>query len=439
MNKIFLVIQREYLTRVKKTSFWVLTILVPLLMAALYSVPIYLATNPMKHTKVLVVDETTLFERSFESSDEIAYSDAGSLDYAKQMLEADSADAVVFVPARETTIPNDAYLYYRSDAPGINVQSDVENQLQTILRDNILLDVHGISPEDYAMIRDTRVNLHTQDLETGRDSLLEIKIAVGLALAVVIFMAIFLFGSQVMRGVMEEKSNRVVEVILSSVRPFQLMAGKVVGIAMVGLTQFLLWLLLGGIAIGGITLMNVDLFDRAEQQQITEIATKGAEATAQLEAAQAAVPVPDSIVGLASIDFGVLLSAFLFYFVCGYLLYAILFAAVGSVTDSETDSQQFTLPLTIPLLITFLLVPSMINEPSGSLATWLSIIPFTSPVAMMFRIPFGVPIWEVALSMVLLAAFVPLCTWVASKIYRMGILRYGQKTTWADLLKWLRL
>ena len=441
MNKILLVIQREYLTRVKKPSFWILTILVPILIAILYAIPILLATKPLEKSTILIVDESTLFERSFESSEQIIYKDAATLDYAKRQLQNDEdVDAIVFIPAHVSTIPTDAFLYYRSGAPSVNVQSDVDRQLQKILRNNILLDVHNINAEDYAMINNTTIHLHTQDLETGRDGFLEIKIAVGMILAIIIFMAIFMFGSQVMRGVMEEKSSRIVEVIVSSVRPFQLMMGKVVGIGLVGLTQFLLWIVLSAIGLGAIQATNSDLFQQINQQQeITEIATKGSEATAQFEAAQQAPAIPELVKGLASIDFGLIVSVFLFYFIFGYLLYATLFASVGSVTDNDTDSQQFTLPLTIPLLLTFMLTASFINAPSGALATWLSIIPFTSPIAMMFRIPFGVPVWQVVLSAVLLVVSFPLCTWAAAKIYRTGILRYGKKTTWGDLFKWLKV
>lgn len=439
MHKILLVIKREYLTRIKKPSFWVLTILFPILIAGLYIIPILLATKPLEKSTVLVVDDSTIFQKSFHSTENIEYRDAGSLDYAKAQLEEDNnLSAIIFIPARETQIPTDAFLYYRSDKPDVNVQSDVDRQLQEILRNNILLDVHNISAEDYALISDTKIKLHTRDLETGRDGFLEIKLAIGFILAFIIYMAIFMFGSQVMRGVMEEKTNRIVEVIVSSMHPFQLMMGKVIGIGLVGLTQFALWVVLSGIAIGGIQIANSDLFERAaEKQNISQIATKGVDATAQLEAVQNEAPLPEIIEGLASINFGLILSLFIFYFIFGYLLYATLFAGVGAVSDNETDSQQFTLPLTIPLLLTIICTVSFINEPSGTLATWLSIIPFTSPVAMMFRIPFGVKIWQVVISAALLIIFFPLCTWVAAKIYRIGILQYGKKITWKDLGKWI--
>ena len=440
MKKILLVIKREYFTRVKKKSFWILTILFPLLIAAIYAIPIYLASKPIEHANVLVVDETGLFQHAFRSSDNIAYRDAGSLAYAeRQLKEVDSVNAIVYIPARETTIPSDAFLYYRTGAPSPIVQADVDSQLQTILRDNILLDVHHISKEEYTLISNTRIYLRTQDIETGRDGFLEIKLVTGILLAFIIFFAIFMFCGQVMQGVSEEKQSRIVEVIVCSVKPFQLMMGKVIGIGLVGLTQFLLWMVLSGIALFGVQAANADMFARAaERQNITEIATKGADVTEQVAALQAAEPVSELVQGLTAINFPLLIGMFLFYFVFGYLLYASLFAACGALVDQGTDSQSFSLPVTIPLLLTFLLLPAMINEPSGGLSTWLSIIPFTSPVAMLFRIPFGVPILQLVLSMVLLVATFPLCTWVAAKIYRSGILLYGKKITWKDLFSWFR-
>lgn len=446
MNKILLVIQREYFTRVKKPSFWILSLVVPILLAGVYAIPIILAARPLEHANVLVVDDSGLFQGQFRSGRDITYHEAGSIDYARRQLEqTDTLDAIVYIPARETTLPRDAYLYYRTDAPSMTVQSDVNSQLQEILRNRILLDVHGLTPDDYTMLTTTHIKLRTQDIETGRDSFLQVKIALGIILAMLVFIAVFMFGSQVMRGVMEEKTSRIVEVIVCSVKPFQLMMGKVVGIGLVGLTQFALWVILSAVAVTGVQLTNADLFEQvAQRNSRTEIASKGSEATTQYQTAQYQAEqyqagegidnsLQDLIQGLTDINYGLIILLFIFYFVFGYLLYASLFAAAGSLVDNDTDSQQFTLPLTIPLLLSILLMPAMINEPSGSISVWLSIIPFTSPAAMLLRIPFGVPVWQVVLSMLLLLATFPLCIWAAAKIYRSAILRYGQKTTWRDV------
>ena len=451
MNKVLLVIQREYFTRVKKTSFWILTIVVPILLAVVYAIPIFLATRPLEHSHVLIVDDTGLFQGQFRSGRDISYHEAGSIDYARRQLQQyDSLDAIVYIPARETTLPRDAYLFYRSDMPALNVQTDAQNQLQEILRNRILLDVHGLTPEDYTLLTSTHIKLRTQDIETGRDGFLQVKIAVGIILAMLVFIAVFMFGSQVMRGVMEEKTSRIVEVIVCSVKPFQLMIGKVVGIGLVGLTQFALWVLLAGALVMGVQLTHADLFQQAtERHSQTEIASKGTEATYQYQTEQERAAqyqagegidnsIQDLIEGLTGINFAMIIFLFLFYFVFGYLLYASLFAAAGSLVDNETDSQQFTIPLTIPLILTILLLPSMIGQPSGSISVWLSIIPFTSPVAMLMRIPFGVPVWQVVLSMLLLLATFPLCIWAAARVYRSAILRYGQKASWRDVWRLLK-
>ena len=451
MNKVLLVIQREYFTRVKKTSFWILTIVVPILLAVVYAIPIFLATRPLEHSHVLIVDDTGLFQGQFRSGRDISYHEAGSIDYARRQLQQyDSLDAIVYIPARETTLPRDAYLFYRSDMPALNVQTDAQNQLQEILRNRILLDVHGLTTEDYTLLTSTHIKLRTQDIETGRDGFLQVKIAVGIILAMLVFIAVFMFGSQVMRGVMEEKTSRIVEVIVCSVKPFQLMMGKVVGIGLVGLTQFALWVLLAGALVMGVQLTHADLFQQAtERHSQTEIASKGTEATYQYQTEQERAAqyqagegidnsIQDLIEGLTGINFAMIIFLFLFYFVFGYLLYASLFAAAGSLVDNETDSQQFTIPLTIPLILTILLLPSMIGQPSGSISVWLSIIPFTSPVAMLMRIPFGVPVWQVVLSMLLLLATFPLCIWAAARVYRSAILRYGQKASWRDVWRLLK-
>ena len=451
MPKTFLVIQREYLTRIKKPSFWILTIVVPILFAVLYAIPILLVSKPIEHSHVLVVDDSGLFKGAFRSGRDITYHDAGSLDYAKrQLAQCDSLDAIVFIPARETSIPQDAFLYYRSDVPSMTVQSDVNSQLQEILRNCILLDVHGITPEDYVLLTSTKIHLRTQDIETGREGFLTIKVVIGGILALLVFIAVMSFGSQVLRGVTEEKSSRIVEVIVCSVKPFQLMMGKVVGVGLIGLTQFVLWVCLSAVAIVGLRVGNADLFSQAEgRHQVTQVATKGTEATSQYQAAQYQAAqyeagegvdkdLQDILEGLGSINFGLIIVLFVFYFLFGYLLYASLFAAVGAMSDSDTDSQPFTLPLTIPLLLTLLLLPAMMQAPSGNLGVWLSIIPFTSPIAMLFRLPFGVPIWQMAFSMLLLLATFPLCIWLAARIYRGAILRYGQKTTWRDIFRLTR-
>ena len=438
MKKILLIISREYLSRVKKKSFWILTIVVPLLLAGLYAIPIYMAIRPQEKTTVLVVDDTGLFGGSFKSSKEIVYQYAGSIDYAQRhMEEEDSVTAVLYVPARETTIPGDAFLYYKSKEPSAKLQSDVSEQLQSHLRTIILQDVHGITQEEFDQVNATRIKLHTKDLESGKEAFTEVKSAIGLVLGIIIFIVVLTFGSQVMTGVSEEKTSRIVEVIVSSVKPFQLMMGKVIGIGFVGLTQFALWIVLSMVGFVGIQASNPDLFEAAKaRQNMTEVATKGTDAIEQMQALNDTPMVTELVQGLTAIDFPLIIAMFLIYFVLGYFFYATLYAGVGALVDSDTNAQQFSLPITIPLMLVMMMMPAIINEPSGSLSAWLSMIPFTSPVAMLIRIPFGVPLWQAALSIGLLLLFVPINTWIAGRIYKRGILLYGKKITYKDIFSW---
>jgi ABC-2 type transport system permease protein len=360
---------------------------------------------------------------------------APSVAYAQRMVrDSGSADAVLYIPARETTIPNDAFLYYQDKVPSSELQSDISSQLQNRIRNIILQDVHGISEEEFESINAQSLKLHTKSLETGKQAFVEIKTVVGLVFGMVIFFVIFMFGASVMRGVAEEKTSRIVEVIVSSVKPFQLMMGKVVGIGLVGLTQFILWLLLSMVGMLGVRATNPTLFEQAESRQtISEIATKGEDLMEQTSE-----PVSELMQGLVAIDFSLIIPMFLIYFLLGYFFYATLFAAVGSLVDSDSDGQQFTLPLTLPLMLVMLLMPAIIKAPSGDLAMALSLIPFTSPVAMMIRLPFGVPIWQAILSIALLALSFPINTWIAARIYRRGILSYGRRLTYKDLLGFLK-
>jgi len=416
MKKILLVIQREYLARIRKKSFWILVLLVPILLAALYVIPIYLSIHSKERTNIIVVDETILFGK-FRTDDEVRYTHLNDIDEAKAQLQSsEEYAAIVYIPRTETRIPSDAYLYYYAHSPNVVAINNIETQLERILKNNIMLEVYQISKDDYKMINDAMIHLHAKDLETGRDDFLEIKIALAMVLAVLIYIIISIFGSQVMRGIIEEKNSRIVEVIVSSLNPFQLMMGKIVGIAAVGLTQFLLWIILLLATIGIVNIANPN---------ILAVATS----------ADNSINLPLITQGLLAIDFSVILPIFLLFFILGYLLYASLFAAVGATTD--TDSQQFVLPITIPLILSIVLSPLIVAAPSGAVAQWLSMIPFTSPVAMMLRLPFGVPLSQVWLSATILLVSFVMLTWIAARIYRIGILMYGKKTTFKEIWRWI--
>ncbi|HSV87605.1 MAG TPA: ABC transporter permease, partial [Bacteroidales bacterium] len=270
----------------------------------------------------------------------------------------------------------------------------------------------------------------------------EVSMGLGFVTGFLIYLFIFLFGSQVLRGVLEEKTNRIVEIIVSSVKPFQLMMGKIVGVGLVGLTQFLIWVVLTFAIVTTVQSAFPDTFRFTPEEEVYVTGAQTldpAELQQQLEAAQAQNTFAGQILeGLAAINFPVIILSFLFFFLGGYLLYAAMFAAIGSAVDNEADTQQFMMPVTIPLIFGIIMMQAVLENPDGPLAFWLSIIPLTSPIIMMVRIPFGVPYTEVALSAALLIAGFFFATWMAAKIYRTGILMYGKKIDYAELWKWIR-
>jgi ABC-2 type transport system permease protein len=291
---------------------------------------------------------------------------------------------------------------------------------------------------------ETNINLSTtllkgKGLEEKSNS--EVSTFLGLFAGIMIYMFIFLFGTQVLRGVIEEKTSRIIEVVISSVKPFQLMMGKIIGIALVGLTQFLLWIIL---TFGIVTMVQSsmsDTFHFSKKENImfgnSKIMTKDQAAQLNTEKQYKNQEMHEMLTSIGNIDFTVMIFSFIFYFLFGYLLYAALFAAVGSAVDSEADTQQFMLPITIPLIFAIVMSQFVLNNPEGPIAFWLSIIPFTSPIIMLVRIPFGVPISQIILSATLLVGGFVLCTWLAGKIYRTGILMYGKKVSYKELWKWM--
>lgn len=423
MKNILLIIRREFLTRVRKLSFWLLALLVPLVVALLYLLPPLLASHPGRQAHVLVVDETGLFANQMQNSASVAYQPAGGLDYAQRcMREADSIDAVLYIPSPSHTIPNEAFLYYFSHAPSASLQNDIDHELQVLLRNSILLDVYGISSDDYKLVSSTRIRLHANDLATGHEAYLGVKSAMSVLLSVLSVLVVLLFGSQVLRSVLEERTNRVVEILLSSVHPFQLMMGKVVGVGLVGLLQFAVWIALSALAVVGIRHTYSDLFAQVEALSPDQIATKGTDAVAQMQSLQPRMPFSDLLGGLSSIDFATVVPLFVLVAMLGYLLYAALFASVGAWSSRDTDGTAFALPLVSPLLFALACLPAMLAQPSGLLAVTLSFIPFTAPVALLCRLPFGLPVVQTVLSIVLMVVAIPLCTLVSAIIYRRRVM-----------------
>ncbi len=456
MKKIFLIIKREYLTRVKKRSFIVMTILGPLLMAGIMIVPLYIATMSNEAKTISVIDETGFFFGKFKDADNLHFhylvSDLGS---AKASFKKSGDYALLYIPKTELAVPSQAILYAESQV-NMNVRSYVKNvmikQIEELKLEAKLKDIQPnvdakLTTDD--ILRSIKATIDISTIKLGDEgkeekSYPEVSMILGMSGGILIYFFIFLFGSQVMRGVIEEKTSRIVEVIISSVKPFQLMIGKIVGVGAVGLTQFLLWVVLTTVIVVGVT---STFSSKLPQKQATEkmLTTPGVSMNAGSTVQMDATAIQEKNEGVSevlnrinSIDFPVMIGAFLFYFLFGYLLYAALFAAIGSAVDSEADTQQFMLPITVPLIMAIVLAQYVIQEPQGTLSFWLSIIPLTSPVIMMVRIPFGVPYQEVILSMSLMVLGFLGATWLAAKIYRTGILMYGKKVSYREISKWLK-
>ncbi len=435
MNKIGLIIKREYLTRVRKRSFLILTFLGPILLAAIYIIPIMLALNSSTdHLRVAVVDESRWFEERFTNNKEHTFvtMQGQPIDSVKEMVKSGVFDMALYVPPTQLNIPSNAVVYSIRQVP-----MEVENYISSVMKKEIedqKLMAQGVDPEIVSSVK-TDVNLQIMRMDdkgNEKETFTKVQFALGIGLAMMVYMFIIFFGGQVMQGVAEEKNNRIIEVIISSVKPFQLMMGKVIGVSLVALTQFVMWILLTGVLYVGfsafIGISHPDLLS-AGTVMSQEITTND---IMNNESVQGILQI------VHSINFGTIIGCFLIFFILGYLLYATLYAAIGSLVDNNTDSQQFTLPITVPLIIAIISSFYIVNNPDSSLAVWLSMIPFTSPISMMVRIPFGVPIWQIVVSILLLVGTFVLMTWIAAKIYRTGILMYGKKLSYKEIFKWLR-
>jgi len=441
MNKISLIIKREYLTRVKKKSFIIMTFVGPLLMAAIFIIPILVAQLQDNDIRTIgVIDESGMYTKAFPNSENYNFIFLEeSLDDAKNNLEKTGYYGILNIPKTEVSMPETAVLYSLSQ-PTIEVKSHIKNLMKTRIED-LKLSAAGIDKKTLISIQ-SNIKLNTMKInEAGSEenSYTEVAMGVGYALALVIYMFIFIFGAQVMRGVLEEKTSRIVEVIISSVKPFQLMMGKILGLALVGLTQIILWIVLTfGIYTTFLGVFS-DQIDLREQQELMIKNNSGVNTIGINDVSEQMNPQIDTFLDIIeSINFVTILGSFVFFFLGGYLMYSALFAAIGAAVDSEADTQQFMLPITIPLILSIVLASFVVQNPEGPIAFWLSVIPLTSPVIMMIRIPFGVPFFDMAISMVSLIAGFIATTWLASKIYRVGILMYGKKVTYKELWKWLK-
>ena len=420
MKKLLLILCREYRMRLRRPSFWVLTLLVPVVLAVLYALPVLAAQKSARQATVLVVDQTGLFEGALVSNDEVHFHAIPSLEYARR--EAGKNDLILFIPMRETTIPRDAFLYYRGGSPSVALQSTVDGQLQTLLRNAILEDVYQVEPSVYHSVESTNIKLHTQDAGSGKESFARVKTVVAVVLALLMVLALVLFGVQVMRSVQEEKQNRVAEVLASSVRPLQLLVGKVAGVALVAVTQLVLWIALTALAVSGVQASAPDLFEQARlQQQQHSLATKGVEATVQYDTPVQLVD--ETVRGLTAIQVPLVAAMFLLFFLLGYLLYGSLLAALAARLDSDADALQWVLLMALPLFAVLRLTPLLLRNPAGALGTWLSLVPFTAPAAVMLRLPFGLPTWQVLVSVLMLLVIFTAAALLAARTYRRHLVR----------------
>lgn len=441
MNKILLIIQREYLSRVKKKSFIIMTFLTPLLIAGVYAIIGYFAYKGVKDSfdKIAVVNENKAITETLKSDKNTQYQYIDTdFEKAKMLLSNSDYTYVLYLPDFSLDKPKGIELV-GANQPGLATNEKVSSAIESLIK-NQKLKEYGISEQDLAKLKTT---VHITNKKIGekgseQESNAVASTAIGSIAGVMMFMFIMLYGAQVMRGIIEEKVSRIIEVIISSVKPFQLMMGKIIGIALVGLTQFILWIGLTFVISSAAVQIFTDKVDvkQISTSQVQQQLKKG------IDEEKVAAMTNDDAFGeiqksLAGMEIGKIISVFLFYFLGGYLLYSALYAAIGSAVDNETETQQFMLPVMLPLLLGYALSLSVVNnDPYGSTAFWLSIIPFTSPIAMVVRIPYGVPGWELALSMSLLVLGFIGTVWVAARIYRVGILMYGKKTNFKELIKW---
>ncbi len=433
-NKTLLIIEREYMSRVKKKSFIVMTLVGPLIIALFYGLIIYFSIQGVTGTsdKIAVVNENKTLTEPLKPTKNIKYEYVGkSIAEMKTSVKSAGYDYILYIPDFELNKPQGVQILGEKQA-GMNLSNRIADHIEELIR-NQKLKESGLKQADLDNLKSS-VNISVKKIgETGEeeDSSAGASTIIAYVSGILMFMFIMLYGIQVMRGVIEEKTSRIIEVMISSVKPFQLMLGKIVGIALVGLTQFILWIVLTF----AISTAVVKIFvSEEDMKQTTAMQDNGNKAAA---AAVQDNPISNIQKSMANLEVGKIVVIFLFFFIGGYLFYSALYAAIGSAVDNETETQQFMMPVMMPLFLGYALSLSVVtNDPYGSIAFWLSMIPFTSPIAMMVRLPYGVPDWQLALSMLILVVGFIGTVWVASKIYRVGILMYGKKTNFKEMVKW---
>lgn len=430
MNKIFLIIRREYTTRIRNKTFILSTILTPLFFIGLIGATTYFSQQNGEELSIGVYDESGIFVSQLKSTENIKYTTVPAAVYDSFVAKkpVDDFNGVLHIPQINVDDPQGVE-YISEKQLGIFSQAQVDDDLNDALEKERMVRAN-IDTARLAAIRNNEISIRQRLIGEDDDAEANagISSAIGYVSGLLIYMLMFIYGTMVMRGIMEEKVSRVAEVMVSSVKPFQLMMGKIIGIGAVGLTQFLIWIAL--------FVLGTTLFGSA-------MAGHEAHQIAQSQSPEKAMVVAGIMKHVTTqINIPMLIGAFLFYFVFGYLFYASLFAAVGSaVNEDPQDAQSMMLPITIPIIFSIIVMTRVIGDPTGSLAVWCSIIPFTSPIIMMARLPFGFPGtvagWELALSVISMIGGFLFTTWLSAKIYRTGILMYGKKAGWKDMMQWV--
>lgn len=438
MNKIWLVIKREYLSRVLKKTFVLTTLLTPLFFAGLFGFVIYMTVKNVSQEKIAVVDPTSQLKGGLESSKSVTYEFPDNVDTSNFIAKGYSA--ILYPPQTGLNTTSNFRVISKKSLNRV-ANTKIERDISKTLENNMISQELNIDPKRLDSIKEKASTVTVISSKKGEGGELKqsnfgVANGIGYATGFLIYITLIIYGAMVMRGVMEEKTNRIAEVIISSVKPFQLMVGKILGIGAVGLTQFLLWIVLIAILMGIMTsLIPPEVMQQVQdsQDQIPGASQQGSEAVRNLAEIQA---------NLSTVNWPLIIFCFLFYFFGGYLFYAALFAAIGSaVNEDAQDAQSLMFPVTLPIIVAIIIMINAINDPGGSLATWSSIVPFFSPVVMMARVPFGVPdtvsYLELISSMVFLVLGFLLTTWLSAKIYRTGILMYGKKPSWKEMAKWI--
>ena len=431
MSKLILIIKREFTAKVRNKSFIVMTFLSPLLFVGIAVFVGYLSTLKAEQKTIAIHDETGRFFNQFKSDEEYKYVDFSQtpIPVLKDSIQAEHYEGLLLIP--KVTDNKDLAKkieYISNDSPSVLFIADLESVItKKMTQENfkaVGLDTLKIQQAQAKVA----INLVKASGEQALKGINEIKIGIGGAFGYLIMMFIVIYGNMVMRSVIEEKTSRIIEVIISSVKPFQLMMGKIIGTSIAGILQFLIWALLGLTAMFVLSVVfDVPLGASSGQAQKI-VATSGQDLS----------KVALYLNELWKLPVGTILVSFIFYFIGGYFLYSSFYAAIGAAVDNETDSQQFLLPIIMPLILgVYIGFFTVMNDPHGTIATTFSMIPLTSPIVMMMRIPFGVPLWQLAISLVLLYGTFVFVVWFASKIYRVGILMYGKRPTWKELLRWI--